>query len=251
MSATAWTKHLPDVLGALPLGGRLMRTDPGGRCPAPVAIVGLYPAVTRKGLFTCADGTKIWLPVEVEAQSFQDSASAVELETRHVEPLGLSLEQIFTIDLYPYYLANTAKSESGRSMADNVARYENETSAKTAVKARPDADAMVAMCRPLPGNAERLAFYFETCRPALVITLGNEVAAYARGYAVAAKAQQHLYGPPIDTDVFGAPCRVVHCRHPGVFIRAGNHKGVVDHGAWCSGRGRALVQEALSMWKAP
>lgn len=250
LTAMTWSDLLPSILGSLPLAGRLTRTDPGGRCPAPIAIVGLYPAVTKVGLYTCADGSKIKLPVEVEGRSFQHSASATELEDRHLKPLGLTMDHVSTIDLYPYYLANTADS-GGRSMADNVARYEKETATETAVKPRPPPDAMVALCRALPGNAERIADHFQRCRPALVITLGNEVAAFVRGYAVAAKAQGHLYGPAIDTAVFGIPLRVVHCRHPGVFIRAKGHKGVEEHERWCSGPGRALVREALSTWPPP
>ena len=116
MNTATWSELLPAVLGPLTLGGQLRRTEPGGACPAPVAIVGLYPAV--------------------------------------------------------------------------------------------------------------------------------------RGYDVAKKAQVHLYGPAIDSDAFGVAARVVHCRHPGVFIRAKDHKGVKERERWCAGSGKMLVAEALKTWSA-
>jgi hypothetical protein len=241
---------LPKVLGAMPLGGELARTEPGGACPAPVAIVGLYPAVTRTQIYTCVDGTKIKVPVAVEARSFEGSASAMDLAARYLDPLRLAPGRVFLIDLYPYYLANTAVGPGGRTMAGNVKRYERETGVTTAITGRPKPDSMIDLCRKLPGNAERLSSHFEQCRPALVLTLGNEVAAYVRGYTVAKQAQQYLYEAPFEAEIFGVRARVVHCAHPGVFIRqkAGN-PWVRKHEEWCAGDGRALVDEALASWR--
>lgn len=251
----SWEALLPQVRGPLPLGGELRRTDPGGTCPAPVAIVGLYPAVTRRAVHRCADGTRISVPTAVETRSFEGSQSALEIAERYLEPLGLSSHAAFTIDLYPYYLANTAVTGAdGRSMWINVQRYERDTNTPTAVEGRPPTDALVRRCRDLPGNAERLAYYFGACRPTLVITLGNEVAAFVRGYAVSSRAQEHLYGPPIVSDAFGLSTTVVHSAHPGLFIRrprASTNPWLDRHTKWCAAEGRSLVAEALANWPAP
>lgn len=247
MTLRPWEVWIPDDYGDLPLGGRLVRTDPGGPCPAPIAILGLYPAHTRTKLYpTKKDGTRIRLPVEVERKSFDGSHSGKELASRYLDPLGLSLDQVFTIDLYPYFLANTATSGGGRSMWDNVQRYQEETGLALAVQGRPEPDAMLERCRTLPGNSERLADWFARCRPRLVITLGNEVAAFVRGYERARAAQQHLYGPAIESSVFGVPLRVAHGAHPGVFVRGGTENPwIAKHAQWCKGDGAKLVADAL------
>jgi hypothetical protein len=123
--------------------------------------------MTRR--YKCADGTLINLPVEVEARSFEGSKSATELAERYLDPLGLTQDLVFLVDLYPYYLANTAPSVKGRTMAANVKRYEEETGNQTGIKARPKPNAIVALCRTLPGNADRLADHFAQCQPVLVI----------------------------------------------------------------------------------
>lgn len=252
MPAATWSDLLPEVRGTLPLGGQLRRTDPGGVCPAPIAFVGLYPALTRRRVHRCADGkTMINLPFEVEARSFEGSKSAKDLDARYIGPLGLARQPVFLVDLYPYYFANTAVGDNGRSMADNVERYERETNYETAAKRRPKPDDIVDLCRTLPGNAERLANYFQQCRPALIVTLGKEVAAYVRGYAIAEEAQRHLYWPPSETDVFGVPGRVVHCAHPGLLMRRPDEDPWCRrHEEWCAGAGKALVNGALRAWKA-
>lgn len=102
---------------------------------------------------------------------------------------------------------------------------------------------MVPRASRQPG---RLAHWLGLARPGLVITLGNEVAAFARGYLHAKDAQQHLYGKPVETSAFGPALCVVHCAHPGVFVRGGpgNH-WISKHKAWCLDPGRALVGDVL------
>ena len=246
-----WESLLPLVRGALPLGGTLRRTDPAGACPAAIAVVGLYPALTRTKLYKCADGTRINLPVEVEAHTFEGSESASELDRRYLAPLGLTREQILTIDLYPYYFANTAVGRNGRSMWSNVQTFHSEAGLKTAVDGRPKDDEVVRLCRALPGNADRLAHYFRRCRPALVITLGNEVSAYVRGYEAASQAQAHLYGPPFESDAFGILTSVVHVAHPGLLMRRPTtDPWIARHTAWCATEGKVLVENALRTWSA-
>jgi hypothetical protein len=245
---------MPADRGALPIGGRLVRTEPSGPVPARIAFVGLYPAVTRLARFKSKDGTRL-VPVEVESHSFCGSASAHEIDSKYLRSLNLTREQVFMIDLYPYYLATTAKSgERGRTMWDNIVAYTAEHGS-VAVQRRPDADEMVEWCRTLPGNAERLAYWFARCRPAIVITLGNEVAAFARGYkgdGAAKRAQAHLYEDcdagrePFKTEAFGAgPVRILHCAHPGILMREKDGAWAKRHEDWCAGAGGALVSAAI------
>jgi hypothetical protein len=247
-SQAPWEANLPAVLGALPLGGRLVRTDPRGPTPAPIAIIGLYPALTTKRQWPGPRGR--WLPTAVEERSFEGSSSATELEEKYFRPLGLSEARVFLIDLYPYYLANAATGKSGRTMWDNVVAYQEATNEQLAVRCRPDDDEMVEWCRKLEGNRERLAWWFARCQPRLAITLGREAAAFARGYegrGAARRAQDHLYREPFESTAFGpAPVRVVHCAHPGLLMR--EHAGRWNdlHGAWCAGDGAREVQRAMA-----
>lgn len=252
---SSWEACLPADRGALPLGGRLVRTEPSGPVPARIVFVGLYPAVTRLARYTSKDGVRL-VPVEVESHSFCGSASADEIDSKYLLPLNLTREQTFMIDLYPYYLATTAKSgKRGRTMWENIVAYTAEHG-PVAVQRRPEGDEMVEWCRTLPGNLERLAYWFDRCRPAIVITLGNEVAAFARGYrgaGAARKAQAHLYEEcaagcePFKTEVFGAgPVRVLHCAHPGILMREKEGTWAKRHKDWCAGAGGALVAAAMA-----
>lgn len=84
-----------------------------------------------------------------------------------------------------------------------------------------------------------------------MLTLGNEVAAFARGYSgkgAAKKAQSHLYEErepgrrPFETEAFGAgPVEVVHCAHPGILMRERDGAWAKRHVAWCAGDGGARV----------
>lgn len=244
----AWTKQLPEIRGALPLGGQLMRTDPRGPTPAPIAFVGLYPALTEKKMWT-SKGGRCWVPTAVERTSFEGSASAKELREKYLMPLGLSEDEVFLIDLYPYYLANVAVGVKGRSMADNVKSYRLAERKRIAVKRRPGDDAMVRWCRELPGNLERLSWWFDRCDPRLVITLGREAAAFARGFkgqGAARRAQELLYTPAEPSTEFGPTSRrVVHCAHPGLLMRNGKGPWNRVHEAWCCGAGAEEIGRVL------
>lgn len=237
---------MPSDLGPLPIRGRLVRTEPRGTMPSPIAIVGLYPALTRTARFESKEGPRL-VPVEVEGSSFEGSRSAAELEKKFLDPLGLTPGQVFLIDLYPYYLANAGKGRNGRTMWDNIVAYHRETKKMTAVKRRPPEDDMVELCRTLDGNRERLAHYFDLCNPKLVITVGNEVAAFARDLKVAKEAQQYLYAnKPTKSAEFGSRrLDVVNCAHPGILMRPRATEWNRKHDAWCAGAGAKLVAEAL------
>jgi hypothetical protein len=202
--------------------------------------------------YKCADGATINLPSAVEDGSFEGSKSASELAERYLDLLGLSRTQIFAIDLYPYFLANTDAGKNGRSMWGNVQRFHAEAHLKTAVEGRKQEDEMVRLCRTLPGNAERLAHHMRRCRPALVITLGAEVAAYVRGYEAATLAREHLYGPPIESAALGFPATVVHLAHPGLFLRrrGPGNRWIARHKDWCAAQGKQLTKEAFRTWAA-
>ncbi|WP_248345780.1 hypothetical protein [Anaeromyxobacter paludicola] len=217
--------------------------------PAPIAIVGLYPALTRMANWERADGVRK-LPVEVERQSFEGSASARELKEQYFTPLGIAGDRAFLIDLYPYYLANAAATgERGRSMWDNVMTWQEEKKSCLDLRCRPAPDEMIDWCRELEGNEARLAYWFSRCQPRLMLTLGAEAAAFARGFrgdGAARRGQEQLYQEPFASTAFGpAPLAVVHCAHPGVLMRTKKGGWRKTHADWCAGRGRELVRAAL------
>lgn len=250
-STTDWGMMLPNDLGPLPLaeeyGGRLHRTEPRGSTPARIAIVGLYPAQTRRGVYTARNGSRLSLPVEVERRSFEGSRSASELEQLYLKPLGLSFDQLFLIDLYPYCLTNTAEGENGRSTAANVQTYCEETGRQLRLEPRPEPDQMVERCRTLPGNTERLREWFALCAPRLVITLGAEVAAYSRTVTVAEAQARYLYAAADEElELPGVRARVAHCVHPGLLMRQPRDGAWRRrHAGWCEGEGRELVRQTL------
>ncbi len=247
-----WERLLPRDLGALPFRQRLTRTEPRGPTPAPIAIVGLYPAVTVKKRWSGGGGR--WLPFEVEARSFEGSRSAAELETKFLAPLGLDPSKVFLIDRYPYCLANAARGASGRTMWDNIVAYQEVTKEDLAIRCRPSLDEMVDWCRDLPGNEERLAHWFGCCKPRLVITLGAEAAAFARRYrgeGAVARARDDLYVDPTTSTAFGpSPLKVVHRAHPGILMRANGGTWNRKHEEWCAGKGTVEVARAMREWVA-
>ena len=61
------------------------------------------------------------LPTEVEGRSFETgSASGAEIDAYYLLALGLSRREVFITDMMPYFLANTTRSRSRRSMAESV-----------------------------------------------------------------------------------------------------------------------------------
>ena len=242
-----WKPLMPEVVGTLPGGGVLRRTDPCGPTPAPVAILGVYPALTAKRTFS-VNGTRMTLPTAVEARSFDaGSASGAEIDDNYLAPIGLDRARVFITDMMPYYLANTSTSSSGRSMADNIRHFEQASGRTTGVQPRPPSGELVRLASTLPGNLDRLSSYFAACRPRVVLTLGTEPAAFLRGMTFAAASKQTdalLYAAPIRLSVFGFEADVVHLVHPHLFIKK-NAKWMTRHGAWCRSAGRALVAAAL------
>lgn len=236
-----WREQIPARLGPLPLGGGLVRTDPGGEPTAPIAILGVYPALTRKARFPTPDGP-INLPVAVEKTSFEtSSSSAREIDNAYLRPLWLSRSDVFLIDMMPYYLANTAKSRAKRrSMWDNIETYERLSGERTAVRPRLEPDALLAEARALPGNMDRLASEMGHHPRRLLLTLGNEAAAFVRGDTVAKHAQPHLLADPRTIAFLGRSYRVVHLPHPGVILRSKAWGPRLE--AWCRDKGRKLVR---------
>src|SRR2546430_13681302 len=101
---SAWHAHFPDRLGDLPLGGDLLRTDPGGPADARVAILGVYPAATAWKHFEVKGRTAklIKLPVCVERTSFEPtSRSGGDLDKAYLDALGLVRDQVLLFDLWP------------------------------------------------------------------------------------------------------------------------------------------------------
>lgn len=250
-TSTSWEAHIPPVRGVLPNGAPLRRTDPAGPAPAPVAILGVYPALTEKKLLTVR-GLRMWLPTEVERQSFEpSSASGAELNENYLEPLGLTREVVFITDLVPYFYANTDKSTSGRSMADNVRLYEKHIRRKTGVEPRPSSDDLVQLVSTMPGNLDRLRSYMAQCQPQVLLTLGTESTAFVRGYTfkeTEARNAELLYSEPEELHFLGVAPKVVHLIHPRHFIRrtSKNEHLRIRHSSWCAAAGRELIASILS-----
>lgn len=252
MGKAPWQDLIPEAAGSLPGGGVLRRTDPSGPTPAPVAILGVYPALTRKRIVD-VDGVRMTLPTEVEGRSFEaGSASGGEIDDNYLHPLGLSRADVFISDLLPYFLANTTKSKSGRSMADNVRMYEQSTGAETGIQSRPTPAKLLKLAADMPGNLDRLGDYLGRCRPRLVLTLGTEPAAFLRGISFAVASKQVdtlLYGSPVGLRFGGVETLMVHLVHPHLFIKR-NAKWTARHRAWCQEHGRGLVKHAIEEWRA-
>lgn len=242
--APEWETLLPAKRGTLPGGAPLRRTDPGGPDSAKVVLLGLYPALTEKQQLTVG-GKRMWLPAQVEATTFEPgSASGAEMEEHFLSPLGLTRDTVRMLDVFPYFLANTSRGKSGRSMADNVAAFEKEHGITTGIQARPVPAAMVELARELPGNESRLRHYFQQGPPTLLFTLGAEVAAFVRGCdfrTVEKDVDRVLYAPVETRTVFGTTLQVVHLAHPGLFIKK-KQKWVRRHHEWCRNVGRELVE---------
>lgn len=241
---TGWRQLLPDEIGKLPLGGILRRTDANGSVNSLIAILGVYPAATRWKIFS-RKGTRLRLPLEVEARSFESSRSGDDLDTRYLNLLGITRQDVLMLDLMPYFFANTAKTKtSPRSMWENVQKYTELTGDQTAVKPRPREDELLELCQTTPGNMDRLAEYLSTPSLGLLITLGREAAAFVRGYELATEGQQHLYADPEPMVLFGRTIRTIHLVHPGQLQRGNTWKE--RHEVWCKTTGRELMRSVLS-----
>ncbi len=242
--APNWTRQLPEKLGALPFGGDLTRTDPGGPPQSPVAFLGVYPAATRVEKRLMGD-EYMNLPLAVERTSFEPgSQSGKYLDEHYLEPLGLDRGQVFLLDMMPYFMANTASSgKDGRSMWDNIRHYQEVTGEQLAVKPRPVPEKLLGECRSMPGNPERLVEYFGRCRPELLLTLGAEAAAFSKGYGVAKIVPELIFAEPVEIHLLGVKTRTVHLVHPGNLMR--NQAWREKHEIWCRGSGRELVQDAI------
>ena len=206
--------------------------------------LGVYPALTEKKMLNVG-GLRMWLPTQVEAQSFAvGSASGAELDDNYLVPLGLTRESVFITDLLPYFLANTSKSSSGRSMADNIAAYQDEARVETGIEARPSEAALVELAHDMPGNVERLRDYLTQCQPKLLFTLGTESAAFVRGISYDEASDQVdslLYSGAEQLEILGVAPLVVHLVHPHLFIKQ-NKKWMGRHQKWCDEAGVDLLR---------
>lgn len=197
------------------------------------------------------------LPVEVERTSFEPgvSASAKDIDTRYLTPLGLTRADVLLIDMMPYFLAN-ARETKGRSMATNLRDYEALKGETLGIETRPPEQELVELARTMPGNLERLGEYFRRASPRLVLTLGSEAAAFVRNetyQAVSRRARELFYGAPARMDILGVSTESVHLAHPGLLMsgRAEASGWTARHEAWCGGLGREAVGRALRNSSSP
>jgi hypothetical protein len=243
----AWELLIPATRGRLPNGASVPRTEPGGSLSARIAILGVYPAARVAPSFV--GDRRMNLPVQVERTSFElgVSASSREVDTRYLGPLGIGREDVLLLDMMPYFLVNTRRT-GDRSMADNIAAHERSTGAPIGLVERPPASELVELARSMPGNLERLGGYLRRCRPNLLLTLGAESAAFARGIAYRAVDRAMFYAPATALEWLGVTMRVVHLAHPGLLMTpAGKDAGWVDdHNGWCAGAGLRAVRDAIA-----
>ncbi|MCB9619805.1 MAG: hypothetical protein H6724_10210 [Sandaracinus sp.] len=214
-----------------------------------MAFLGVYPAAAVAP--ANVGERRMNLPVRVERTSFElgVSASANELDDRYLGPLGLDRASILTLDLMPYFLANTRKSK-GRSMATNLREAELAYGRSFGIAARPSPARLVELARRMTGNVERLTDYFARSKAKLLFTLGSEAAAFVRGATYAAvnrEARMLFYSAPVELDVLGTRRLVVHLAHPGILMSG---KGRASdwperHVRWCASEGRDVVDATL------
>ena len=238
-----WQDLIPATRGTLPGGAPLRRTDPSGEGRAKIAFLGVYPAATKVRQMS-VDGTRMNLPVEVEAESFAPgSASGKEFEDHYLKALKIKRADVMVTDMLPYYLSNTTLSKgSKRSMADNVRAFEEAKKISTGIEARPKEAALVKLARKMPGNIARLTEYFERVRPRLLFTLGTESAAFVRGLEFAeADSDVLFYQDAEEIQFLGLSMKVVHMVHPHLFIKM-NEKWTSRHANWLAQTGRAVVK---------
>ena len=241
-----WQTLIPATKGTLPNGQPVHRTDPSGNPEADIAIMGVYPAAKVKLVSVGEKRKRMNLPVQVERTSFEDgvSASGRDLDDNYLAPLGLTRDQVLLLDLLPYFLANT-RGKRGRTMADNLKRYERLKGEQLGIDARPSPAKTVQMAREMPGNLARLADILGRGQPEVLLTLGVEVAAFVRDETVSQVskvARELFYQEPVRLDVVGAEVDVVHLAHPGILM-AGKSGAWwrARHQAWCTAEGQRLV----------
>ena len=238
MAESAWEKLLPKYRGRLPGGGELLRTDPGGLPSARIAILRVHPEESQARIVQVRR-EKLRLPVAVEEHSFQASASARELREKLLGPLGLGDGEVYLLDAYPYYLAGDA-ARGERSSWSDIRKWREQSGETDDVQQRPAPPAIPDACRALPGNVERLTEQLQRCRPALLLTLGAETAAFVRGVSLG-DGQRALYGAADRRTVFGVALEVVHLAHLGILASSLAAGTRARHEAWCAGEGAALV----------
>lgn len=245
-----WSSDIPATRGYLPNGMPVTRTEPSGSFDARIAILGLYPAAAISKMKV---GER-WmnLPSLVERTSFEQgvSASGNEIDSRYLTPLGLTRKDVLLFDLMPYFLLNTRKS-NGRSMACNVKDYEHFNDVKLGLDIRPPPEDLVELARTLPGNHERLQEYLTRSKATLLLTLGSETAAFARGepfMSVAGKEKEVFYRPPVSLTIAGVNIKVVHLAHPGLLMTpAARASGWLNrHIEWCSNQGQECIRAAIN-----
>lgn len=245
---STWELSIPAVRGRLPSGEPVHRTEPNGPVDAPIVIVGVYPAARVAGM--SVHGVRMNLPVEVERRSFDTvSASGREIDAQYLAPLGLTRDDVLLLDVMPYFLANVRKSGE-RTMWRNIQEYERLTGEQLGIEPRPTPASLVEQARAMPGNVERIRHYLLAAERRLVLTLGVEAAAFARGESLAEtdrRKHEAFYADPVrgfgDLDL-----AVVHLSHPGNLMatRPAAARWRERHATWCTGPGRRLVHSLRS-----
>lgn len=250
MDERHWSSDIPATRGSLPNGLAVLRTEPGGSSDARIAILGLYPAAAVSKMKV--GETWMNLPAVVERTSFEHgvSASGIELDSRYLNPLGITRKDVLLLDVMPYFMLNTRKS-NGRSMASNVAEFERINNVSLGLDTRPSPEELVKLARKMPGNKMRIHEYLNRSKATLLLTLGSEAAAFSRGETFASitgREKELFYQPPVSMTVVDVNLEVVHLAHPGLLMTpaAKTFGWLSRHMDWCLNQGKNCVRAALT-----
>lgn len=135
-------------------------------------------------------------------------ASADELNRLFLGPLGVTRERCWVTDLVKVLLFKRGHRDKYAALGASVPEgYRRESFEDLAVRSMP-----------------WLAREIRVSRPALVLTLGSEVAGLVRGIA-GQRARNALLGPNVtDVAIDGTEVRMVHLARPGILMRGGGDR---------------------------
>jgi uracil-DNA glycosylase len=181
-------------------------TNSGG-----LMILGAYPSArfaTIDGIRDVPVGDNLG-PFESEryfdGDRLRKQASADELNSHILEPLGVSRERCWVTDLVKVFLFKSGHRDKYAALGASVPKgHHRESFEQLGLRSMP-----------------WLAREIRLSKPALLLTLGSEVAGLVRG-VVGQKARNALLGSDItDVVVDGTSVRTVHLVHPGILMRGG------------------------------
>jgi uracil-DNA glycosylase len=172
-------------------------------------VLGAYPSArfaTIDGIRDVPVGDNLG-PFEPEryfdGDRVRTQASADELQSLFLGPLGVSRDRCWITDLVKVFLFKSGHRDKYAALGASVPEgHRRESFEELALRSMP-----------------WLAREIRLSKPALLLTLGSEVAGLVRGVA-GQKARNALLGPNLtDVVIDGTAVRTVHLAHPGIIMR--------------------------------